>query len=87
MPAVRRVVLVGNKISPAIPRKAGWNRGRTLWGSQRAAARRGSGRAGRATASDVLRELFIGGPCLVLIDGVVAYARRLHDQSDRRPAV
>jgi len=32
---------------------------------------------------DVLRELFIEyGPCLILIDEWVAYARQLHDQSD-----
>jgi hypothetical protein len=32
---------------------------------------------------DVLRELFVQyGPCLVLIDEWVAYARPLHDQSD-----
>jgi hypothetical protein len=32
---------------------------------------------------DVLRELFVEyGPCLILIDEWVAYARQLHDQSD-----
>ena len=32
---------------------------------------------------DVLRELFVEhGPCLVLIDEWVAYARQLHDQGD-----
>lgn len=32
---------------------------------------------------DVLRELFVEyGPCLVLVDEWVAYARQLHDQSD-----
>ncbi len=32
---------------------------------------------------DVLRELFKEyGPCLILIDEWVAYARQLHDQSD-----
>ena len=38
----------------------------------------------RATSpGDVLRELFnTCGPCLILIDEWVAYARQLHDQSD-----
>ncbi len=38
----------------------------------------------RATSpGDVLRELFKEyGPCLILIDEWVAYARQLHDQSD-----
>jgi len=38
----------------------------------------------RATSpGDVLRELFVTyGPCLILIDEWVAYARQLHDQSD-----
>src|SRR4029079_7787559 len=32
---------------------------------------------------DVLREIFVEyGPCLILIDEWVAYARQLHDQSD-----
>ena len=32
---------------------------------------------------DVLRELFVEyGPCLILVDEWVAYARQLHDQSD-----
>jgi hypothetical protein len=32
---------------------------------------------------DVLRELFNDyGPCLILVDEWVAYARQLHDQSD-----
>jgi hypothetical protein len=36
---------------------------------------------------DVLRELFNEyGPCLILIDEWVAYARQLHDQSDCRRA-
>src|SRR2546427_9397893 len=37
----------------------------------------------RSSPGDVLRELFKEyGPCLVLIDEWVAYARQLHDQSD-----
>ena len=37
----------------------------------------------RRLLGDVLRELFNEyGPCLVLIDEWVAYARQLHDQSD-----
>ena len=34
---------------------------------------------------DVLRELFIEyGPCLILIDEWVAYARQLHDRATSR---
>ncbi len=39
--------------------------------------------ASRVSPGDVLRELFTEyGPCLILIDEWVAYARQLHDQSD-----
>jgi hypothetical protein len=63
---------------------------RTLWGELawqlggRAAFERVRADDERATSpGDVLRELFLEyGPCLVLIDEWVAYARQLHDQSD-----
>jgi hypothetical protein len=58
-------------------------------GRARLAARRQEGlRASRPTTSatspgDALRELFNEyGPCLILVDEWVAYARQLHDQSD-----
>jgi predicted AAA+ superfamily ATPase len=99
LPAAKRVVLVGNKISPGNPvKKADGTVVRTLWGElawQLGYASGGAKEAKKAFArvkaddeqatspGDVLRELFKEyGPCLVLIDEWVAYARQLHDQSD-----
>src|SRR5579859_5766426 len=91
LPTARRVVLVGNKISPGNPaKKPDGTVVRTLWGEL--AYQLGGKKAfdrvrlddERATSpGDALRELFKEyGPCLVLIDEWVAYARQLHDQSD-----
>ncbi|MCC7486352.1 MAG: DUF499 domain-containing protein [Burkholderiales bacterium] len=89
--AAKRVVLVGNKISPGNPvRKADGTVVRTLWGELawqlggRKAYERVRADDEKATSpGDALRELFNEyGPCLVLIDEWVAYARQLHDQSD-----
>jgi predicted AAA+ superfamily ATPase len=99
LPATRRVVLVGNKISPGNPvKKPDGTLVRTLWGElawQLGHAAGGAKEAKKAyqriaadderatSPGDVLRELFRDyGPCLVLIDEWVAYARQLHDQSD-----
>jgi len=91
LPAVRRVVLVGNKISPGNPAtKPDGTRVHTLWGELawqlggREAYERIRADDERATnPGDVLRELFREyGPCLVLIDEWVAYARQLHDEGD-----
>ncbi len=91
LPAVRRVVLVGNKISPGNPvRKPDGTVVRTLWGElawqlggERAFARLAADDERGTSPGDALRELFREyGPCLVLIDEWVAYARQLHDQSD-----
>ena len=91
LPAVRRVVLVGNKISPGNPVvKPDGTVVRTLWGELawqlggKTAFARIQADDERATSpGDVLRELFKEyGPCLILIDEWVAYARQLHDQSD-----
>jgi len=91
LPTARRVVLVGNKISPGNPvRKPDGTVVRTLWGELawqlggKKAFDRVRADDERATSpGDVLRELFNEyGPCLVLIDEWVAYARQLHDQSD-----
>jgi predicted AAA+ superfamily ATPase len=91
LPTARRVVLVGNKISPGNPTiKADGTVVRTLWGELawqlggKAAYERVRADDEKATnPGDVLRELFNEyGPCLVLIDEWVAYARQLHDQSD-----
>jgi len=89
--AVKRVVLVGNKISPGNPvTKPDGTVVRTLWGEL--AWQLGGRKAfdliraddeKSTSPGDKLRELFIEyGPCLVLIDEWVAYARQLHDQSD-----
>jgi predicted AAA+ superfamily ATPase len=89
--SARRVVLVGNKISPGNPStKPDGTVVHTLWGELawqlggRSAYARIKADDERATSpGDVLRELFIEyGPCLILVDEWVAYARQLHDQSD-----
>jgi predicted AAA+ superfamily ATPase len=91
VPTARRVVLVGNKISPGNPStKADGTVVRTLWGElawqlggKKAFARVQADDEKATSPGDVLRELFVEyGPCLVLIDEWVAYARQLHDQSD-----
>ncbi|MGH6678697.1 MAG: Swt1 family HEPN domain-containing protein, partial [Bradyrhizobium sp.] len=91
LPKARRVVLVGNKISPGNPvTKADGTVVRTLWGELayqlggvNAFARIAKDDEKATSPGDVLRELFVEyGPCLVLIDEWVAYARQLHDQSD-----
>lgn len=91
VPSAKRVVLVGNKISPGNPvTKPDGTVVRTLWGELayqlggRPAYERIAADDLRATnPGDVLRELFEEyGPCLILIDEWVAYARQLHDQGD-----
>ncbi|MDI7268336.1 MAG: Swt1 family HEPN domain-containing protein [Myxococcota bacterium] len=91
LPTPRRVVLVGNKISPGNPvKKPDGTVVRTLWGElawqlggKKAFERVRADDEKATSPGDVLRELFKEyGPCLVLIDEWVAYARQLHDQSD-----
>src|SRR5579875_743187 len=91
LPKARRVVLVGNKISPGNPvTKPDGTVVRTLWGElayqlggAEAFARIAKDDENATSPGDALRELFVAyGPCLVLIDEWVAYARQLHDQSD-----
>ena len=91
LPQVRRAALVGNKISPGNPvTKPDGTSVRTLWGEL---AWQLGGREAyelirhddeRATSpGDRLRELFERyGPCLILVDEWVAYARQLHEQND-----
>ena len=88
---VRRVVLVGTRISPGNPvTKADGTEVRTLWGELawqlggREAFERVRADDERATSpGDVLRKLLNEyGPCLVLIDEWVSYARQLHDDAD-----
>ena len=89
--SARRVVLVGNKISPGNPdSKPDGTLVHTLWGELAWQLGGAAGYArvaaddGLATSpGDTLRQLLIEhGPCLILIDEWVAYARQLHDQSD-----
>jgi predicted AAA+ superfamily ATPase len=91
LPMAKRVVLVGNKISPGNPAtKADGTVVCTLWGElayqlggKKAFARIAKDDEKATSPGDVLRELFVEyGPCLVLIDEWVAYARQLHDQGD-----
>ena len=88
---VKRVVLVGNKISPGNPSaKEDGTVVRTLWGEL---AWQLGGKAAfdkvrqddehATNPGDALRELMNEyGPCLILIDEWVAYARQLHDDAD-----
>ena len=88
---VKRVVLVGNKISPGNPTtKPDSTVVRTLWGELAyqlggaAAFERIRADDENATnPGDALRELLkTHGPCLILIDEWISYARQLHDASD-----
>lgn len=91
LPTARRVVLVGNKISPGNPvTKPDGTVVRTLWGElayqlggKEAYERIAKDDEKATSPGDVLRELLKQyGPSLILIDEWVAYARQLHDQSD-----
>ena len=91
LPPVRRVVLVGNRISPGNPvTKSDGTMVRTLWGElawqiggPEAFARIAADDENATSPGDRLRELLTEhGPCLILIDEWVAYARQLHDQGD-----
>jgi predicted AAA+ superfamily ATPase len=91
LPTVKRVVLVGNKISPGNPViKPDGTMVRTLWGELawqlggKKAFKRILADDQKATSpGDALRELMDEhGPCLILIDEWVAYARQLHDAAD-----
>ncbi len=91
LPKAKRVVLVGNKISPGNPiTKPDGTIVCTLWGElayqlggKNAFARIKPDDEKATNPGDMLRELFKEhGPCLILVDEWVAYARQLHDQSD-----
>jgi len=91
LPKVKRVVLVGNKLSPGNPvTKPDGTVVHTLWGElawqlggKKAFARVAADDARATSPGDVLRELFNEySPCMILIDEWVAYARQLHDQGD-----
>jgi predicted AAA+ superfamily ATPase len=91
LPTVKRVILVGNKISPGNPvTKSDGTEVRTLWGElawqlggKKAFNRIAADDKKATSPGDVLRELMNEyGPCLILIDEWVAYARQLHDTTD-----
>ena len=91
LPAARRVVLVGTKISPATPSvKPDGTIVRTLWGElayqlggHEAYALVADDDEHATSPGDVLRTLMnTYGPCVILIDEWVAYARQLHDEFD-----
>jgi len=91
LPSIKRVVLVGNKISPGNPSvKADGTVVHTLWGELayqlggKAAYEKIRADDEKATSpGDRLRELFNEyGPALILIDEWVAYARQLHSEND-----
>jgi predicted AAA+ superfamily ATPase len=91
LPVANRVVLVGNKISPGNPSvKEDGTEVRTLWGEMawQLGGRKAFDRIRKddeqaTSPGDVLRKLFNDyGPCLILIDEWVAYARQLHDQGE-----
>ncbi len=88
---VRRVVLVGTKISPGSPSiKEDGTRVHTLWGEL--AWQLGGREAYELVREDDERATNPGSklaellrhysPCLILIDEWVAYARQLHDEAD-----
>lgn len=91
VPKAKRVVLVGNRISPGNPvSKPDGTVIRTLWGElawqlggRKAFAKVKADDEKATSPGDTIRTLLIEhGPCLILIDEWVAYARQLHDQSD-----
>jgi predicted AAA+ superfamily ATPase len=91
LPKAKAVVLVGNKISPGNPMvKPDGTVINTLWGEMawqlggKEAYERIRQDDEKATSpGDALRSLFNDyGPCIILIDEWVAYARQLHEQSD-----
>lgn len=91
LPKAARAVLVGTKISPSSrSEKPDGTVIRTLWGElawqlggKEAYARIAADDENATSPGDMLRELLTEyGPCLILIDEWVAYARQLHDQGD-----
>jgi len=91
IPAVRRVVLVGTELRPGEASiKSDGTVVNTLWGElawqlggAEAFARVATVDANRTSPGDTLGALFERyGPCLVLIDEWVAYARQLYSRDD-----
>lgn len=89
LPTATRVVFVGNKISPGNPlTKPDGTVVRTLWGElawqmggRPAFDRIRADDENATNPGDRMRELMNDyGPCIILIDEWVAYARQLHDE-------
>ncbi len=94
IPAVRRVVIVGTAVSPAIPRKRDGLEVRTLWGelawqlggAEGFAVVAEADRLGVSPGSDILRDLLVRfGPAVILIDEWVTFVRQLWS-NDALPA-
>jgi predicted AAA+ superfamily ATPase len=87
LPVVKRAVLVGTRISPGQPAiKADGTEVRTLWGelawqlggADAFALVAGADRTGTNPGDALRRVIQEAGPCLILIDEWVAYARELY---------
>lgn len=94
LPSVRRAVLVGTAIAPgSVHEKPDGTKVRTLWGELAWQLGGSEGfqivaddDANATSPGDHLQELFRRfGPCLVLIDEWVAFARQLPRQKDAEP--
>ena len=91
LPSIRRAVLVGQALSPGIPRRHDGLEIRTLWGELAWQLGGADGYAmvaeadvaGVSPGSTVLVDLFTRfGPALILIDEWVAYVRQLYTNPD-----
>ena len=85
LPEVNVAVLVGTAISPAEPSEVRGLRVNTLWGNMAAQIGgydyvREADAKGVSPGSDAMRRMFDAcGPCMVLIDELVAYGRKLEE--------
>jgi len=93
LPTAKRAVIVGNKISPSTPnKKEDGTIVHTLWGElvwqlggKAAYEKIKQDDLNGTSPGDILREVFNEcGPCLILVDEWVAYARQLPDQNDNQ---
>ena len=88
LPVARVVVLDGVKLSPSMPRRVDGHTLRTLWGelawqlggAEAYAALADADATGTNPGKDLLAELIRkAGPCVILIDELVAYIRQFED--------
>ena len=94
LPEANIAVLVGTALDPARPREYPDVTVHTLWGemayqlggAEAYALVAQADQAGVSPGSDTLNELFFKfGPCLIIIDELVAYARNLYGVTERLP--